>query len=76
MEYTFNTRRILSYMRRAVDDYGMIEDGDRIAVGLSGGKDSTALFCALKNLQLFYPKKFELVGISHFQWEREQGVTL
>jgi tRNA(Ile)-lysidine synthase TilS/MesJ len=42
----------------------MIEDGDRIAVGLSGGKDSTALFCALKNLQLFYPKKFELVGIS------------
>jgi tRNA(Ile)-lysidine synthase TilS/MesJ len=42
----------------------MIEEGDRIAVGLSGGKDSLALFCALVNLQMFYPKKFELVGIT------------
>ena len=46
MEYSFNTRRLLSFVRRAVDDYGMIEEGDRIAVGLSGGKDSIALVCA------------------------------
>ena len=57
-------RHLLSCTRRAVDAYQMIEEGDRIAVGLSGGKDSLALFCALKNLQLFYPKKFELVGIT------------
>lgn len=63
MEFN-NIRHILSCVRRAVETYNMIEEGDRIAVGLSGGKDSTALFCALKNLQLFYPKKFELVGIS------------
>ncbi len=57
-------RHILSCVRRAVEAYNMIEDGDRIAVGLSGGKDSLALFCAMKNLQLFYPKRFELVGIT------------
>lgn len=63
MEFN-NIRHILSCVRRAVEKYDMIQEGDRIAVGLSGGKDSTVLFCALKNLQLFYPKKFELVGIS------------
>ena len=63
MEFN-NIRHILSCVRRAVEKYEMIEEGDRIAVGLSGGKDSTALFCALKNLQLFYPKHFELVGIT------------
>ena len=63
MEFN-NIRHILSCVRRAVEKYEMIEEGDRIAVGLSGGKDSTALFCALKNLQLFYPKRFELVGIT------------
>lgn len=57
-------RHLLSCTRRAVEAYHMIEEGDRIAVGLSGGKDSLALFCALKNLQLFYPKRFELVGIT------------
>ena len=57
-------RHILSCTRRAVEKYNMIEEGDRIAVGLSGGKDSLALFCALKNLQMFYPKKFELEVIT------------
>lgn len=57
-------KRILSFVRRAVDDYRMIEDGDRIAVGISGGKDSLALLCALARLRLFYPKKFEIVGIT------------
>ena len=64
MAYEFNTRRILSYTRRAVDDYNMIEDGDRIAVGVSGGKDSLTLICALANLKKFYPKKFELEAIT------------
>ncbi len=64
MEYTFNTRRILSYCRRAVDDYNMIEDGDRIAIGLSGGKDSLALVCAMANLKVFYPKKFDIEVIT------------
>lgn len=57
-------QRILGYMRKAIDDYNMISDGDRIAVGLSGGKDSTTLLIGLKNLQRFYPKKFELVTVS------------
>ena len=57
-------RHVLSCTRRAVDNYSMIEEGDRIAVGLSGGKDSLALFCALLDLKRFYPKSFELVGIS------------
>ena len=57
-------QRILGYMRKAIDDYNMISDGDRIAVGLSGGKDSITLLIGLKNLQRFYPKKFELVAVS------------
>ena len=59
-----DTRRLLSYVRRAVDDYQMIEDGDRICVGISGGKDSLALLAGLANLRYFYPKKFELVALT------------
>lgn len=51
-------------VRRAVDDYGMIEDDDKIAVGVSGGKDSLLLLLALKHLQSYYPKHFELEAIS------------
>lgn len=57
-------QRVLSYVRRAVDDYHMIEDGDRIAVGVSGGKDSITLALSLKALSRFYPKKFEVVPIT------------
>ena len=57
-------RRMLSFVRRAVDDYSMIEDGDRIAVGVSGGKDSLALLETLCALRIFYPKKFEVVAIT------------
>ena len=57
-------QQILSYMRKAINDYDMIQDGDKIAVALSGGKDSTTLLMALKNLQIFFPKKFDIIGIS------------
>ena len=57
-------RRMLSFVRRAVDDYQMIEDGDRIAVGISGGKDSLALLETLAALRVFYPKKFDIVAIT------------
>ena len=51
-------------VRRAVDDYGMISENDRIAVGVSGGKDSMLLLVALKYLQGYYPKPFELEAIT------------
>lgn len=57
-------QKILGYMRKAIDEYNMIEDGDKIAVALSGGKDSTTMLMGLKNLQRFYPKKFEIIGIT------------
>ncbi len=57
-------KRILSLVRRGVDDYAMIQEGDRIAVGVSGGKDSLTLLCALVGLQRFYPKHFEVVALS------------
>lgn len=57
-------KRILSYVRRAVDDYEMIKDGDRVAVGVSAGKDSLTLLCALAELRRFYPNKFELVAVT------------
>ena len=51
-------------VRRAVDDYGMIECGDKIAVGVSGGKDSLLLLLALNHLKTYYPKPFELEAIT------------
>lgn len=57
-------QQVLSPVRRAVDDYLMIEDGDKIVVGLSGGKDSITLLTALAGLKRFYPKKFELMAIT------------
>lgn len=57
-------RRVLSYVRRAADDYEMIREGDRIAVGVSAGKDSLTLLCALAEMRRFYPKKYEVVAIT------------
>lgn len=59
-----NIKRVLSYVRRGVDDYNMIEDGDKIAVGVSAGKDSLTLLCAMADLRRFYPKKFDLCAIT------------
>lgn len=53
-----------SLVRKAVDEYNMIDTGDRVAVGVSGGKDSLVLLCALKHLQCYYPKSFELEAIT------------
>ena len=57
-------QKLLSYLRRGVDDYAMINEGDKIAVGVSGGKDSIALLYAMAKLQGFYPKKFELCAVT------------
>ena len=57
-------QRLLSYVRRAVDDYGMIRSGDRIAVGVSGGKDSLCLLVALAGLRRFYPQRFDLCAVT------------
>mgnify|MGYP000691314121 FL=1 len=51
-------------IRKAVDDYHMIDDNDKVAVGVSGGKDSLLLLLALKHLQSYYPKHFELEAIT------------
>ena len=57
-------RRLLSHVRHCVDDYNMIAEGDKIAVGVSGGKDSLTLLAALHDLAIFYPKQFEICAIT------------
>lgn len=57
-------QRLLSLTRQALDTYNMIDPGDKIAVGLSGGKDSLALLYAMKHLQKFYPKSFDLCAVT------------
>ena len=57
-------QRLMSLTRQAIDKYHMIEDGDHIAIGVSGGKDSLTLLYALHGLQRFYPKKFQLSAIT------------
>ena len=57
-------QRILSHMRKAIEKYNMIEENDKIAICLSGGKDSITMLHAFKALQRFYPKKFNIIAIS------------
>ena len=57
-------QRILSLVRRCVEDYHMIDEGDTVAVGVSGGKDSVLTLAALAKLRDFYPKQFELAALT------------
>ena len=57
-------QHLMGLVRRCVDDYQMIEAGDKIAVGVSGGKDSLALLALMAGLQKYYPKPFELAAIT------------
>ncbi len=57
-------QKLLSVVRRCIDDYEMIHQGDRIAIGVSGGKDSLALLCALSGLREFYPLRFSLCALT------------
>ena len=57
-------QQLLSYTRKAVDEYQMIETGDKIAVGISGGKDSLTLLYALHGLKRFYPRPFTIEAIT------------
>lgn len=57
-------QQVLSYTRRAVDDYRMIQAGDKIAIGISGGKDSLTLLYALHGLKRFYPEPFDIHAVT------------
>lgn len=57
-------QKILGYIRRACQEFDLIEDGDRIAVGVSGGKDSLVLLAGLAHMRRFYEKKYQLVAIT------------
>ena len=57
-------QHILGLVRRCVEDYHMIEPGDRIAVGVSGGKDSLLTLVSLARLQKFYPIPFAVEAIT------------
>ena len=57
-------QQVLSFVRKAIDDYHMIEEGDKIAIGISGGKDSLTLLHAFSDLRRFYPKKFEIHAVT------------
>ena len=71
-------QKVLSRVRQAVEDYHMIEEGDRIAVGISGGKDSLTLLLALNELRKFSAEVQHLCrnrgsGISKSGSERDPG---
>ena len=57
-------QKILGSVRRTVQQYEMLPAGRRVAVGLSGGKDSVALLCSLARLQKIYDDRFSLVAVT------------
>ena len=73
-------QKVLSHIRRAVDDYHMIEAKDQIAVGISGGKDSLTLLYGLCGLMRFYPETFTIravsvdLGFNHMKFKKIQAL--
>lgn len=57
-------QKLIGKVRAAVEKYNMIEEGDRVAVGVSGGKDSLFLLCALAELSRYYPRRFTVTAIT------------
>lgn len=57
-------KKLVSQVRAALDSYKMIEPNDRIAIGVSGGKDSLVLLCAMAQIRRFYPIPFDIVAIT------------
>lgn len=57
-------QKLYSYTRQAIQDFDMIREGDRIALGISGGKDSLALLYALAGLRKFYPRRFSIIAVT------------
>lgn len=57
-------QKLLSYIRSACEQYNMIDDNDKIAIGVSGGKDSLVLLAALCEMKRFYPKKYDVIAIT------------
>ncbi len=55
---------VIGKVRRALDEYSMINDNDKVAIALSGGKDSVALLVALCEIKKYYSKKFEVIAIT------------
>ena len=59
-------QKLMGLVRRCVDDYNMIVEGDKIAVCISGGKDSVLMACCLRQLQIHSDVPFELVFLVEF----------
>jgi len=63
-EIAIMLNKLTGTVRRCIEDYKMIDRGETIAIGVSGGKDSLALLCALKSLQEYHPKKIKLHAVT------------
>ena len=61
---SMKTKQLMGVVKKTCEDYNLIEENDKIAIGISGGKDSLLLLTCMANLRKYYPKKFEIVAIS------------